>query len=290
MAGARCALVSFSFHIPHPDPPPRALFERLGIAGLEWVTPPDEDELSPGTYHLHVEGRSTRGIEVTWEDARLEIRILVGSSPEDFAASIAIAGAAARRVGARVEPEDRDAMPADRLEARYGAHWARAMVSRDALGLRNFVFTQGTLTLICPRRCFSLGYRIVSALDAAGPADTFPDRLLDAVRRMQYLDPRRYRAPEGVETPLPSGGRASAALWQPDRGYLFPPVQYIHLHALDGWPLFLPYAAVPELPGVRAVWADEHRLLVEPVPGEAWGALCAEAARHHVVPTGERPN
>jgi len=279
--------VSFTFQIYRPAPLPRALFEDLGLPALAWVTLPEADLLSPGIYHLHIEGRSTRGVEITWEAGVLAVRILIGSSPEDFALARAIVGSAARSTGAQIQPEEGPPIGANQLDTRYGARWAMEMVEWSARMLRKVVLENGTAVLTGPVRPFNMGYRLLRALDDAGPAETFAERFLDAVRRVQY-PPTRYHTPEATLVWLPGGRQVTAVRWELDQAYLFPPVTYIHLHAADGRPLFLLPEALLDLPGVHAAWADENRLLVEPVPMKAWEMLWAHALQQSVRPTGER--
>lgn len=280
--------MSFTFKIPHPSPPLRAHLEPDAIPGLAWVAPPDADELSEGTYHLHIEGRSTRGVEVTWADGRLNVRLLIGSSLEDFALARAVLRAAASRTGALIEPEDRPPVAAHALDDAYGARFAEALVAWGARRLRDLVFENGTLTLLGPRRPFDMGYRLVRALEDAGPEATLHERLADAMRRVQY-PPAGYAAPGASPMRLPNGGEVTVALWRFDRGYLFPPAQYIRPIAIAR-PIFLTCEALLGVPGVRASWADERRLLVEPVPVDAQEDVLHEAFFRGVRPTDERPD
>jgi hypothetical protein len=272
-----------SFYIPLPEPPSRGLFEELGIRHVRWVHPLDQDEraLPPGYWHLYVHGSSTRGVEVCYEDGRLQVRILIGSSMADFKLALAITHAAARIGGARVEPEDRAPCNADELLDRFNDCWIRRTIDQCGWALRDLVFEQGMIVLICPIREFRLGPRMVQRLDA-GPSAGFPNRLLAAICRLQFLDPQRYPEARHFEGHAPNGKEIRVSVWTPGQGFLLPPLPHVCVLERDGRGVVIPAEAVPELPKVRAAWADELRLLVEAVPAERWPVLYAAAICHQV--------
>jgi hypothetical protein len=283
--------VSFSFRIHLSAPLPRVLFEASLVSGLAWVDPPDGDRLTPGTYHMHIEGRSTRGVEFTWEDGVFNVRLLVASSPEDLLLGLGIACTVARFVRERIHSEDGHCLAADEMGHVYDQAWIDMVVERDARFLRQAALQQEyqNMVLVGALRPFNLGPRTVRALDAAGPEASYPQRFLDAVRRVQY-PPAGYDAREAEQVVLPSGEKIGVVLWKLDRGYLFPPMKFAHLHAPDGEALFLRPETIPELPGVRATWADEVRLLVDPVPMQAWPELWAHARQKDALPTKKTLN
>ena len=85
---------------------------------------------------------------------RLDVRLLIGSSLEDFALARAILHAAARRSNAWIRPEERPPIPVDQLETAYGERWAKEMVDWGARKLRELVREKGTITLdpvTCPQ-------------------------------------------------------------------------------------------------------------------------------------------
>jgi hypothetical protein len=278
-----------SFYIRLPEPPPRVLFEDLGVGDVRWVDPLAEDDraLPPGNWHLYVHGFSTRGVEVCYEGGRLQARILIGSSAADFKLALAITHAAARFGGARVEPEDRESCTAGELHGRFNEAWIHRMIDWSGWALRDLVFEKGMITLLGPIREFHLGPRMVQRLDA-GPSAGFTDRLLTAICRMQYLDMRRYAEARRIEGRAPGGKELQLTIWTAGQGFLFPPLPHVCVLERNGYGVVIPLETVPELPKVRAEWADECRLLVEPVPPEMWPVLYAAAICHQVDPTAGR--
>jgi len=280
--------VSLSFYTPLPGPPPRSLFEELGIPYVRWVHPLADDDrvLPPGVWHLYVDGFSTRGVEVCFDEGRLQARLLIGAAVADFKLALAVMHAAARRGGARIEPEDRDPCTADELAGRFNDCWVRRTAEWGAWALRDQVLERGMITLICPIRHFNLGPRMVRQLDV-GPSVGFPDRLLAAICRLQFLDPHRYKEAAQIEGRAPGGQRIELPIWTPDQGYLFPSLPHVCVLERNHG-VVIPSEAVPELPKVRAQWVDEHRLLVEPVPRAMWPVLYAAALCQQVDPIGTR--
>lgn len=281
--------MSLSFYIPLPEPPPRSLFEDLELRDVRWVHPLEKDDrvLPPGNWHLYIGGFSTRGVEVCYEEGRLRARLLIGSAVADFKLALAISRAAARLGGARVEPEDRDPCTADELGVRFNDCWIRRTAEWGAWTLRDLTLEQGTSTLVCPIRDFTLGPRMLRQLDA-GPSAGFPNRLLAAICRLQFVDPHRYIQAGQLEARTRGGEIIQMTMWTPDQGYLFPPLQHVCVLERDGRGILIPSDVVPELPKVRAQWVDEWRLLVEPVPKEVWPVLYAAALCNQVDPTAAR--
>jgi hypothetical protein len=269
-----------------PEPPPRSLFEELDIPHVKWCYPLEDGDrvLPPGIWHLYVDGFSTRGVQVSFEDGRLEARILIGSSAADFKLALAIIRDAARLGGGRVEPEDRAPCTADELEDRFNDCWIRRTAEWGAWTLRDHAREHGAIMLNCPILDFTLGRRMLAQLDA-GPSAGFPNRLLAAVCRLQFIDPRRYMHAAQIEARVPSGKMVELAVWGPGQGYLLPPLTHVcMLERDDSRGIVIPTEAIPELPRVRAQWVDEWRLLVEPVPRAEWPVAYASALCQRVDP------
>jgi hypothetical protein len=281
--------VSFSFSVATAAPPPLAdIVDHLGDGDLRF----EEDELAraakpwpPGCVHLYRPGISTRPVEVCHRQGAVTVRLLACSAHEDYALGVSFARVTAELAGAPVRPEDAGGeVAAGELEQRYGPAWAAGELESGARVLAKVVRERGLVTVRGPVRDFHVGARLLAELQD-GPAAAFPERLLAAMRRTQYVDPERYYEASPVEVDADDGaGRLQVVVWTPSAtGYLFSPVDYVFLMTREkdgGEMVVVPFAAVPEIAGERCVFLDERQLLVEPVSEQDWPVLAARAERH----------
>jgi hypothetical protein len=133
-------------------------------------------------------------------------------------------------------------------------------------------------------RPFYLGERMLAQLRAAEDPDGFGERLVAAIRGLQWPPEDCYVAAQfGIRSP---GGREfTMAIWGEDVRYLFPPVDYLALlsPAGGGWDeLAVPYAAAPDLARGRLRFADEKHVVVEPFVGPEWQGLLERARAQRV--------
>lgn len=281
--------MSFSFSVVTATPPPLAsIVDRIDVKDLRFE---EGEEVAKGAawppmcVHLFRPGVSTRGIEVCHASGGVKVRLLACSAPEEHELAVRFVRAAAELAGSRVRPQDAGELAVEELDGRYGAEWAAHQVRAAALLMARLARERGLVTVRGPVRDFYLGERLLTELETgaeADPEEAFPERLLDAMRRTQYVDPERYYEASPIR--VDSGGGLRVAVWTPSRiGHLFTPVDYVFLMAREqdgGEMLVVPFGAVPEIAGDRCSFLDERQILVEPVSERDWTVLGQRAERH----------
>lgn len=277
--------MSFEFTVPAAGPPSVALAALLRTAGGDLAVLDGEGEWPPGVRQVYRPGVSTRCVEVSADDSGVGVRVLVCSSPEDYALAVALAQAAAWLVDAgEVVPEDGEPVRRAELPERYGRPWAMAEIRSGATVLARVVEEHAgkTVSLSGPNRSFEIGPRLLDELRAAGAADGFADRLVAAMRRTQW--PGDCFIASVLEVRDRAGtGATRVAVLSPNSRTLLPAVDLVALHDPAGAETLVPADAVIDLLGQHAAYLDERRLLVQAVPVDEWQALLQRAA---VVATG----
>jgi hypothetical protein len=152
-----------------------------------------------GSRWFYVPGRSSRGVEVRYEDGRFEIRLLSASTPEDYDLAFRILEVLG---GTRpVQSEDGETTPADQLRARFGGDWMVRDMAAGITAIRWSLSTGDAVRIEGP----------VNAIEIAPGAAVVATDLLDALRRAQQEPPRP--APASASRAAEDGAAPQAA-WE----------------------------------------------------------------------------
>ena len=285
--------MSFSFHLAAPTPPDyQAILFGVNLTDVEQVEDdgPTEGPWPEDVLHFYRPGLSTRGVEVAWEKEQFSVCILTLSSAEDYDLALRFVESAAVILGGDVEPEDGDPFPVEELRERYDEEWGRQTNEAGVVTLRALVADdENTMMMSGPMRPFHIGSALVEELDELGPTEEFQDRLLEAMRQVQNIDPDDYFPAEAMEIGKNDEPEktVTVAAWGPDVSYLFPDVDYLVLLDEDRDPIFIPYEMLPEILEEGWTFIDERQMLVEAIPGEDWPALLEKAVLFAETPLEE---
>jgi hypothetical protein len=284
--------MSYSFYI-RTDARPRVadVVARLGFPDV--VAPDAHGPWPDGTLHIYRAGISTRATEITYEDHAFQVRILALASSEDYELALRVVDQLSALTGSQVESEEGEVFPAQRLQDIYDATWVRHMTESEPRVLGHWAKGEGeTVTIAGPVRQFHIGPRLYSELDTAGPENEFPQRILEAIRRVQYQDLSGFIEAAVMEVSSPDGKKTiTLSVWSPENATHFVErVEYLHLmpnNRPDG--LFvIPYQALPEIAKGQFAWLDENQCLVEPVSSDNWPELLRAAERFITSPFESR--
>jgi hypothetical protein len=286
--GAVCdsAPVSYQLTVTAPAAPGwRALRDAIGLRDVRIVPdePPD-DGWPPGGLELCRAGRSTRNTEIGWDAGKLTITIRALASPDDCDLALRVAEGAARLAGAAtVDADYFGAVELADLRRLHTAEWMREQAVSGARALATLIREgRGPLAMPGPQRSCWVGARLLAELEAAGPAAAFADRVLEAMRRVQWDIPAGFRD-AGV---FVSGGRGNGdgpgretrfAVWLADENLVIPCVDYVALRVAEGEIVMVPFGAVAGLAGPRGTLLDECQLLVRAIGNDDWADLVARA-------------
>ena len=259
---------------------------RIGFPDI--VAPDARGEWPDGTLHFYRAGISTRATEVTYEDHAFEVRILTLASPEDHELAFRMVEHLSALTGSQCESEEHETIPIENLRDIYDAAWVKSMTESQPAIIGHWAKAEGqTVTIVGPVREFHIGPRLHTELEASGPASEFPQRILEAIRRVQYQDLSGYVEAAILEASSPGHSQTiKLSVWAPDRATHFSSVEYLHLLPNDRLDkLFLvPYEALRHLAGRRFEWLDEKQSLVEAVTSDEWPDLLREAEQYRVSP------
>jgi hypothetical protein len=251
--------------------------------GLDEI--PDGD-WPDGLIHFHRPGLSTRGVEVEWDDGEFLIQISPLSSWEDFDLGLRFVESAAAILGGEIQVESGDSFPVEELRDRYTSGWLRQANESTISSIRALLEEDQVLMMVGATRPFHIGAALMDEIDESGPPETFQDRLIDIIRQVQNVDPDSFTFAEAFQlgrNELPEE-TVTMALWEPEKSYLFPDVDYLMLLDQVEKPFFVPYDSLPEILDDGWVFIDERQMLVEAIPKEEWGAVVERAASFAETP------
>jgi hypothetical protein len=263
-------------------PPYAKLLAGVSLAdvGCEEPEPMPDAPWPEGTRHYFRAGLSARSTELHYkaDDGTMSVRIFSLAAAEDVDLALRLVRAAARVGGAaRVEDEEAGELSLDELGYTLDAAWADSQAESGARALAVLIREgHGPVEVRGPIRSLHVGPRLLTELEAAGPANGFHRRLVERLRCLQWIDPKRYRAAGIFEADTPRAGTIRFAVWD-GQPILFPPVEFALVDQQPtGRPFLIPAAEVPGLAGPRWRWLDERQGVVEGF-GDDWPTLVARA-------------
>jgi hypothetical protein len=125
-------------------------------------------------------------------------------------------------------------------------------------------------------------------LTEGGPESELPQRIIDAMRKVQHVDPEEYFCASVMEVKSKTDDQSfTVTAWGPGVRYLFPNVEYLAvIEDMEGEGHFLvPYEAIQEIAGDHCSLIDEKQTLVEPFDDDEWPELIKRARKHEVDPS-----
>ena len=276
--------MSYKLTIAAPEAPRwKDLRDGIALPDLRLVSEEPADDAWPASgLRLCRVGRSTRTTDVGWQDGTLEVTISALASRDDCDLALRVVEAAARLAGAAiVDAYYFGDVAVGELRRYHTADWMREQADSATQALATLIRDKGgPLAVPGPNRSCYIGARVLAELEAAGPPEALPDRVLATMRRVQWGVPAGFRD-AGV---FVSGGADNGhkrethfAVWLPDENLVLPLVDYVALRVTEGEVVMVPFAAAAELAGAHGTLLDECQLLVRAVSGDAWKALVARA-------------
>lgn len=275
--------MSFSFYVRTAEsglPTLAQLLEGLD-PDIDVVEDVARDEPLTGTRHVYRSGLSTRGVCLrVSKEGDLEVLLRSCASREDYALGVDLVIRVAALTGSAAEAEDSEQeLEPGQVQALYRERWIEEQVHAACDAVVNVAEESGRVQMSGPARMFYLGPRLLAELRRGGPEDTIWQRLISAMRRVQWPSSRWYPASTMTVRSRSTDATSTVAVWAPDVAYLFPPVDHLVLTAADGRndSIAVPYPIAPTIAPDRCRWLDEAHLLVEKTGVEDWEALRARA-------------
>jgi len=234
--------------------------------------------LVPGIYRFHREGVSTRFTELKVTEDSVAVRIFSLASPEDVALAMRLVTELAILGDIHeANAEGMGVQPISTIEELHDAAWADAQAQSGLRVLRAMIAEgRGPMEMPGPKRGYFVGPRVLGELDAGGVAEAAHLRLIEEVRRVQWLP---VRTAGTFLAKGPDGDDVKLAVWLGDE-VVFPPVPYAAVSveheggARDV--VLIDSSHVPQLAGDRWTYIDERQGLIREISD--WAAV-VEAAR-----------
>jgi hypothetical protein len=277
--------VSYDFVVATPAAPSwRALRDAIDLDDVRIIPDAPRDESWPADgLRLCRVGRSVRTTDVDWKDGKLAIVLRALPSPDDCDLALRVTEAAARLAGAATIHADYFGDVAiDELRRLHTADWMHEQAVSGARILATLIRDgRGPMQMPGPNRSCYIGTRLLAELEAAGPPDGFPDRVLEVMRRVQWDVPAGFRDAGLFVSGGKEGGtgdrKTHFAIWLPDENLVLPRVDYVALRITEGEVVMVPFAAVVGLAGAHGTLLDECQLLLHAMSEADWKDVIARA-------------
>jgi hypothetical protein len=238
-----------------------------------------------GYTYLFRYGISTRSVEIYHEAGEFRVTIKAFSAAEDYKLAFDLVERLAELTGGTVRSERFGELPGAQLRSKHDGAWVRRMVEAPFRAHMLIVAIGTDVEIQGPIRPFYLGARLIAELAKTGPEATLPERLLERMRHVQYVDPKQYRPANPFRATLRDGSTVCYAVWGPGDNCLVPSVGYLVLyHNGPGCPPMIPHQCLPQLAGDRLTWLDEKQALLRAIPETEWPVLVQRARQYNVLP------
>lgn len=238
---------------------------------------------------LYLDQVSTRATDVRCSAGnRLEITIFPLASTEDCELAFGIAERLAAHNNTTVESEVWGSIAPEDLRSLYHGAWIREQANNATNALVALIDQgHGPIEVPGPVRPFYIGERLLGDLREAGPEHELTDRIMDALRIVQYLPADEYFPAGTFEAhSTETGERIHFAVWGPGRNYVIPAVGLVLVSApaQDEDVFLIPSDSIADIAPGRCHWLDERQRIVMEFTEAEWPDLMERAREHEVKP------
>lgn len=220
--------------------------------------------------HLFRDQISVRGIEVDAKQGSMSVRFMTLSAPEDYELGFKLLEALAANSNNTINAEEGQKVSAQELRTRFDANWMRQQIESGARVTIAMAAEGKDIAIPCIRRDVHFGRRLLKELTDGGPRETFQERLIEKLRRVQFPGPNWYAA-RIMEVQNKNGGKkVTCSVMTPQVSYLFQPVEWIMVEAKRDVYMYLPYNELPSAAGDHFSFIDEKQVLVRAFNDGEW--------------------
>jgi len=161
--------------------------------------------------HFYRDQVSIRGIEVDAKPSSISIRFNTLSAREDYELGLKLLEAFATVSNSTIDAEEGQKVSAQDLRTTFDANWMRQQTESGARVTIAMATEGKDIAIPCIRREVHLGKRLLKELIDAGPRETFQDRLIEKLRRVQYPGPN-WHAASIMEVQSKSGKKVTCSV------------------------------------------------------------------------------
>lgn len=265
--------MSFHFYIKKNKPVSYGqLFYRHTNKNFKVARKDKVDEYSniDGYHKFYIPKYSTRGVSLYFEDGIFDIGVAILASKEDYILAVETAKALAHLTDAPIEPEDAEApVSFDEFDENYNEHWAEESKTMGIGLLQTMIMDddKGSLTLGGCLRNYFIGRETFEVMVKDNPTDeTLYERVVESIRRIQFVDEEKYRIPSIYEVSSKDGSKWQYVLLLSDTAQLLVKAEYILLNDNEVGYVKVKYEDFLPIAKKRFERLDEEQFLIEPIP------------------------
>ncbi len=285
--------MSFSFSIQAPEPPiVGEVFDGIDYWDIQCDKELSFDDPWPeGTQMLFRDGISARGIEITYENDEIQVRILTLSSPSDYELAFCFLDSIASCLDQEfINPEGEEepySFSIDQLRERYNQEWIQETNSYGLNFIKKMLDEEHQyVNLIGYRRDFYIGKRLYQELLDDGPYEELQERVIAKMIEVQSVDNESYFPAQILLLKKDREGDSenssqeeesnpekmiSFSVVAPGIGYLIAKVKYIALYQENQSPLFIRLEDFRKLIPISSwSYVDECQFILEPIDEMDW--------------------
>jgi len=217
-----------------------------------------------GALHLYRHGKSTRPVEVVYENGEMIVRVLALSSADDF--DLAFRLTETLGGDGEITHEEHGAMPAREARRRLGHEW---MVRETAVAYQAVVEVlrdnpENTADVLGPVRTASIGRTMLERVGSS------PTALLEMLRRVQFIEDTHRRC---MRLPFTNAGTGTVCTpWSMEVDGFYGAPTHLGLLMGDDY-RFIPVAMAREAAADAWIPLDEHQFAIDAIPEARRGAI-----------------
>ncbi len=226
--------------------------------------------------HLYQVGKSTRGIEVGYEDGTFSVRMLACAGPDDWRLAYATMAAAAGP-DATITGEDGTTGRCATGWEDFGRVMARELAT-SIVTIKTMVAQGNAMEMNGAVRPVYFGPKM---LERVGDN---PLHLLEAIQVVQYIDAQGFEFVDyqNLASLLGLGVDVGGfSVWDPTKAQAFAPAPTLGIKC-DEAGLYISTDSIAAVAGKRLIWLDEKQFAIAATPAAELPALIARAKEHRV--------
>lgn len=252
----------------------KGLLAQVPAANLKLLPPACGNPLAESpVLRACIEGRSTRGVECFCRPGQFVVHVQALASAEDYELALQIVEVAADILEAPIQAEG-IGHPISRGELRavFDGAWVMSMQRSAVRALEHISGSDGGKLVTVPAlfRACHFGPGRLAELRASTSGGEIAVRVIEEVRRIQYMDCGDYSETVTYQGTGENGSKFTYAAWLPTVKYWFPKTDYFFVGNREEDAPYLPACVLRDLPPDKLQWLDDAQVLVETFSQSEW--------------------
>ncbi|MDH3347247.1 MAG: DUF4299 family protein [Desulfobulbaceae bacterium] len=278
--------MSYSFRMNNiTDLKYKSTIDHLGIENvqLENYSALNIDGMWPqGVNHLYINGKSTRSIEVEYDNNSFSIRIFSSSSPDDYILACKLAKVIASRYGTDIQPEDGESVSHMGFPNKYDSQWctqhSHQMIDMILSMARS---SPSEVKFPTPKGEYVIGTKLLEQLDKS---ENIHQEFIERIKTFNYIDKTDTFVPSLMvlhnsaktkEVKVTTLGESVTSL-------LTTKADLVGLMSFNEQKAIVKTDDLIGLLNDDITWISETHFYIEGLSGSAWKTLFVKASKYHL--------